>query len=107
MLLFFLRGNTVKAFYFVPFHLSYGFLVTRWDLLILPWNIESSDETSPMARPARNVQHHPFSPGDRVHSESTIKWKDPLCREQCSAKVKTINLCNRVGCQPRGMNLTE
>lgn len=73
---------------------------------MLPWNIEISDETSQMARPARNVQHHPFSPGDRVHSESTIKWKDPLCREQCSAKVKTISLCNHVDCQPCGMNLT-
>ena len=31
-------------------------------------------------------------PGDKVHSESTVKWKGPLCREQCPAKVKTINL---------------
>ncbi|TEA23691.1 hypothetical protein DBR06_SOUSAS3810029, partial [Sousa chinensis] len=28
-------------------------------LLILPWNIYISEETSQMARPARNAQHHP------------------------------------------------
>lgn len=94
---FFFKGQQKKSLVpLFPFIFPVVFLLPDGTLLILPWNIYISEETSQMARPARNAQHHPsllVATYTVLHlRRSTVKGKDALCRKQCCAKVKTICL---------------